>query len=201
MRIFPSLSALALSACLLLLAVPAAHADPKADLLATAEAMGKVGKFKSSSTITGDDGKVFKTSAQVIWPDRFHIVTEQMEAIIIPGKSYMKQPGSGWQVIPVDLSQMVAGFRAEAMKDSMASTTNVKELGTSEVNGHQVRGFEYDSSATIMGQTSKAHCKMWLDVATGLPVRQEVDGEAMGHKSKTVQDYDFTSPVKVEAPI
>ena len=196
-----SLKALALTACLALLATTPAHADPKADLLATAEAMGKVGKFKSSSTITGDDGKVFKTSAQVIWPDRFHIVTDQMEAIILPGKSYMKQPGQAWQVLPVDLSQMVAGFRAENMKQSMASTSNVKDLGTSEVNGHAVHGYEYDSSATVMGQTSKAHSKMWLDVATGLPVRQEVDGEAMGHKSHTVQDYDFTTPVKIEAPI
>ena len=198
MRIL-SLSALALSACLLLGAGPAL-ADPKADLLAAVDSMAKIGKFRSTSTITSEDGKVFKTSAEVIWPDRFHIVTDQMEAIIVPGKSYIKQGGT-WQVVPVDMSQMVQGFRTEAMKNSMASTTNVKDLGTSEINGHQVRGFEYDSTATVMGMTSSAHSKMWLDTATQLPVRQEVDGKAMGHKSHTVQDYDFTSPVKIEAPI
>ena len=127
-------------------------------------------------------------------------ITDQMEAIILPGKSYIKQ-GGNWQLMPVDISQMVTGFRAEMMKNSIANTTNVKELGPSEINGHKVKGYEYDSTATVMGQSSSAHCKMWLDVDTGLPVRQEVDGSAMGHKSHTIQDYDFTSPVKIEAPI
>ena len=201
MRIRPFVLSIVLLAGGALAGSAPAHADPKADLLSTMEAMGKTGKFKQSSVITSDDGKTFKTSAEVIWPDRYHIVTDQMEAIILPGKSYMKQPGQGWQLMPIDLGQMVAGFRAEAMKDSIANTTNVKDLGASEINGHAVRGFEYDSTAKVMGQTSSAHCKMWIDVATGLPVRQEVDGQAMGHKSHTVQDYDFASPVKIEAPI
>jgi hypothetical protein len=200
-RHFPNAVWTALLVCAALVLAAPAHADPKADLLATMDAMGKTGKFKQSSVITSDDGKTYKTSAEVIWPDRFHIVTDQMETIIIPGKSYMKQPGQGWQLLPMDMGQMVKGFRAEVMKESIANTTNVKDLGTSQLNGKTVRGFEYDSSATVMGQTSNAHCKMWIDTATNLPVRQEVEGTAMGHKSKTVQDYDFTSPVKIEAPI
>jgi hypothetical protein len=192
---------LALAACAALLLAAPVRADPKADLMATVDAMGKTGKFRTTSTITGEDGKVFKTSAEVVWPDRYHITTDQMEAIIIPGKSYMKQPGGAWQMLPVDMSQMIQGFRAEAMKGAMSGTTNIKDLGTSEVDGQAVHGYEYDSTATVMGQSSSAHVKMWIATATGLPVRQEIDGKAMGHKSRTVQDYDFTSPVKIEAPL
>jgi hypothetical protein len=87
------------------------------------------------------------------------------------------------------------------MKSAMTGTTNIKELGASEINGQAVRGYEYDSTATVMGTSSSAHVKMWIGTGTGLPVRQEIDGSAMGHKSHTVQDYDFTSPVKIEAPL
>src|SRR6185436_13188084 len=109
-RSFAPLAALLVG--LVLACANPARADPKADLLATVDAMGKVGKFKSTSTIKSDDGKTYKTSAEVVWPDRYHIVTDQMEAIILPGKSYIKQ-GGNWQLMPVDISQMVTGFRAE----------------------------------------------------------------------------------------
>jgi hypothetical protein len=101
--------AMALAACAALLIAGPVRADSKADLMATVDAMGKAGKFRTTSTITSEDGKVFKTSAEVVWPDRYHITTDQMEAIILPGKSYMKQPGGAWQVLPVDMSQMIRG--------------------------------------------------------------------------------------------
>jgi len=188
-----------LSLLLSALVVAPALADPKAALMASYEAMAKFGKFRTTST-TVSGAQTIRSSVDVVWPDRFHMRTEQMEMTMVPGHTYMKQGGK-WQELPMDMGKMVDGFRAEAMKATFAGTTNVQALGPSTINGKATQGYEYDVSATIMGIASRSHVRMWIEVGTNLPVRQEIDGEAMGQKSRTVQDYEFDAALRVDAPL
>jgi hypothetical protein len=177
--------------------VPAAT---QSDLMTTFAAMEKAGKFRTEAVTTTADGKSIKRSIEVQWPDRYHMVTEQMEVIIVPGKTYMKH-GGAWQPFPVDMGKMIESLRADATKKAFEGTTNLREIGTGNVNGHAAQGYEYDSSSSVMGTTATSHVKLWVDPATRLPLRQEVDGEALGHKSHTVQDYQFDPAILIEAPL
>jgi hypothetical protein len=65
------------------------------------------------------------------------------------------------------------------------------------LNGVSTHVFSY-STADLSGETVTSQVKMW--VANGLPVRQEINGEFAGIKSKTVQEITYAPNIKIEAP-
>lgn len=176
-----------------------AHADAKQDILATHEAMVKAGRFHSEGTATSQQGTT-RMWSNVVWPDRFHIRNGEQEFIIVPGKTYMKQGGE-WMPLPMDMSQMVKSLSPEALRQGYENMTNVKDLGESQRNGKNVRGYEYDTQATVMGVTAKSHVVLFVDPATKLPVHQDASGEAMGQKSDSSLDYTFSDDIDVKAPM
>jgi hypothetical protein len=178
----------------------AARADARDEVQAAYAALMKQGKFRSVGTADSPRGGAQKQSVEVVWPDRFHMMSPEAEIIVIPGATYMKRDG-GWSQLPIPMGQLIDRFKPEAMKQAYDQTTNLKSLGDSTVNGHAVRGYEYDTTVTMMGVTAKSHNKLWVDKDTGLPARQESDGEAMGHKSHNVNDYEYDSAIKIEAPM
>lgn len=190
----------AIAAFALLSGAPAARADAQQEIHAAFEAMVKAGKFRTTGTTDAPRGGPQKNTVEVVWPDRFHMTSEQTEVIIVPGSTYMKQGGK-WQQLPVDMSRMIERFKPQAMKEAFVNTSNVKAIGDSTVNGHAVRGYEYDTTVKVAGVTASSHAKLWVDKDTGLPTRMESDGEAMGHKSHNVNDYEFDAGIRVEAPM
>jgi outer membrane lipoprotein-sorting protein len=176
-----------------------ALADAKSEILASHQAMVKAAKFRIESTNESRQGKV-ENWAEIEWPDRYHMRNAQMEVIVLPGKTYMKQGGQ-WMPFPMDMSAMIKAMSPEAMKQGFDSMTNVKELGEKTLDGRTVKGYEYDSTVTMMNVTAKSHVQLWVDTATQLPVRQEIDGEAMGMKSRTTQRYTFDPSISIKAPM
>ncbi len=47
----------------------------------------------------------------------------------------------------------------------------------------------------------KSNVKLWVNLATGLPIQQEIEGEAMGVKSKTVQAIEYDASLTIEPPV
>jgi hypothetical protein len=180
-------------------AAPVARADARAEIQAAYAAMVKEGRFRTVANVDGPKGPE-KQTVEVVWPDRFHMTSPQVEIIIVPGATYMKQGGK-WSQLPVDMGRMIERYRPDAMKSSFDSVTNVQSIGDSSINGHAAHGYEYDSSVTVQGVTAKSHAKLWVDASSGLPLRQESDGEVMGHKSHHVADYEYDSGIKIAAPM
>lgn len=193
------LAAIALLA--LALALPA-HADPKADIIAAHQKMMEKGRFRMTGS-TVSDGKTTKMESAVVWPDRYHMKMDAAgsvnEIIVIPGETWMKQGGS-WMKLPMDMSAMIQSMTPEAMRKSFEGMSNVRELGSESIGGRDAVGYAYDSKVEMMGITSTSSVRLWVDEDSGLPIRQEIDGEAMGTRSKTVQDYAFDASVEVQAP-
>lgn len=190
-----SFAALALLAC-----APAAFADVKADVMAAHEAMVEAGKFRTVGTVTSKDGTQ-ELWSEVHWPDRFHARNAGGEFIMLPGQTWMKQPGGEWMAMPMDMGAMVKSFTPDAIREAYENMTNEKELGESRLGDKTVRGYEYDTTATIMGIKATSHVKVWVDTATDLVIKQEIDGEAMGQKSRTVQTYAYDPAISIDPPI
>lgn len=178
---------------------PAALADARAEIFATYDAMVKFGRFHTEGTATSKQGTAI-ISSTVVWPDRFHVRNGENEFIIVPGKTWMKQGGQ-WQALPMDMSAMVKSLSPEAMRQGYDNMTNIVDLGTSEMDGRSVHGYEYDTKATMMGVTATSHVKLFVDPATNLPAHQDAEGEAMGQHSSSSFDYTFDKDLKVEAPL
>lgn len=183
------------------LALPAL-AGPKEDIMASHQKLVERGKFRMTS-VTEGGGDTTRTEAMVEWPDRYHMkidaAGQKNEMIIVPGGTWMKQGGQ-WMKFPMDMGAMIQAMTPEAMKKGYEGMTNIREIGASEVEGRDAIGYAYDSKVTMMGITSTSSVKIWIDEDTGLPLKQEIDGEAMGSKSTTVQVYDYETPVSVRAP-
>ncbi len=111
----------------------------------------------------------------------------------------MKQDGR-WMKFPMDMGAMIKSMTPEAMKKAYEGMSNIREIGSAEVEGRDATGYAYDSKVTMMGFTSTSSVRVWIDDETGLPLKQEIDGKAMGTRSTTVQVYDYETPVSVRAP-
>lgn len=186
-----------------MLAMPA-HADTNAEVRAAIEkshaAMVAKGAFRVDSTTKmrgGDQQSVI----EAVWPDRFRIrsLTQGTEFIVVPGGTWMKSGGS-WMRMPMDMSAMTKAFSEQAMREGLQSIANAEVLGTEEVGGRKARVYAYDQSGTIMGIRSESRVKAWIDDATDLVLRMEVDGKAMGQSSRTINDYDWDAKISIEAP-
>jgi hypothetical protein len=192
-----------LMALLLFACAPFASADEVLEVLRRSHAaMIEQGAFVTEMT-ADSGGREVQTRVEVVWPDRYHMTSTgggaDMEVIILPGQTWMKQGGQ-WMKLPIDMGQMIQAFQPDAMKQSLDNLANAEELPGEEVDGKPARVFRYDTQATVMGVRSKSTVKAWLDADTLLPLMQEIDGEAMGMRSRTTQRYSYPDGLTIEAP-
>jgi len=163
----------------------------------------KAGPFRVKSTITSGQTTIDQT-AEMILPDRFHLVTQtgqtSMEFIIVGTKTYQKT-GNTWSLFPVDVGTLTQSLLSGLTEETQKGITDVKFVGTEAVNGKPARVYTFASSVTVAGQQVNSTIKMWVDVASGLPVKDEIQGEYAGIKSKTAQQIEYDKSIKIEAPI
>ncbi len=179
-----------------------AVAGPKEEILAAHEAMVAKGKFRTVG-VSESDGTTTRIENTVVWPDRYAMRADTdgsvMEYIILPGTTWMKQGGQ-WMKLPMDMSRMIQSMTPEAMRQAYEGMSNVEQLADDSVDGRDAEVYRYDSRVTVMGITASSKVTLWIDTDTGLPLKQEVDGEAMRTKSRTVQTYTFDDSIEINAP-
>ena len=176
--------------------------------LARAELPGLWGKmfavkdlaFSATIATTDKKGRVTQSEVRTNWPNRFHMKSAESEFIIIGESTWMRPEGQNWMKFPMSMSKMIDAYKPEAMRAAIDGTSNVRVLDDASVNGRDCKVFVYDFDAKVMGIRSKGSSTVYLDKATGYPVRAETDGEAMGQRSKTVVDYAYDPEIRVVAP-
>ena len=88
----------------------------------------------------------------------------------------------------------------DAIKQSYDNMTNVQQLDDAEVEGEAVHVYEYDTTATIMGIKADSHVKLYVGKSSGLILRQDVDGKAMGVGSQSISTYTYDAGINIQAP-
>ena len=77
---------------------------------------------------------------------------------------------------------------------------SVEDLGTEDLDGKRVRIYQLEQTMTIVGVESSSSTRLYVDVASGRPVRQEIESRAMGRSSRTVQTLEYLADLKIDAP-
>ncbi len=176
--------------------------DAKEAVVAATKKQLTSGPYRSTTTIVTSDGTT-ELTGEVIPPDRMRVKSEAMEMIYVGQDSWAKSSGE-WEKSKMPGSGVLAQF-TEAFMDEMAGTmSDVKFVGPGEANGTPAWVYSYTSDlskATTMKMDSKSAVKVWIGVADGLIHKQEIDGEAMGIKSKTTQVVEYDASIKIEAPV
>ncbi len=188
-----------LAAVLAAVAAGDSRADARDDVLSAYRATYAGGKLRIRSEIDAGGRKMSQT-VEIQLPDRYHIKSDQMEAIVLPSGSFMR-PGGQWMRSPIDMGKMIQQFTEEGRKRSQDTISNVQDLGAESVDGHAAHAYSYDADGEAMGVKSKAHIKVWIDSAEQRILQMVVDGEAMGRKSTTTQHYEYDPSITITAPM
>ncbi len=179
----------------LMLAATQAHADAKGDVLAAYEKAYAKGRY--IATMTGESrGKQQRSTVRVQLPDRFHIIVDENETIVLPGAAYMKM-GAQWMQLPMDMSQMVKNVSMDAYKNGVDMVQEVREIGSRNVAGCDSALYAYRVDGKAMGMRSEADVELAVCKASGLPV-QVVSSEK---KNRSTVDFDYDTPFEIKRPM
>jgi hypothetical protein len=181
----------------------AAPSDAKQTIVEFGQAQLKAGPYRVKQTIESSQGKL-EQIIEVILPDRFHIWMDmqgqKMEMLILPNKSFMKQGESKWQSFPVDIGQITQNFMQQISDDFEYKIADANYLGEQTINGEAANVYRYATATEFSGTKVVSTSTTWVSKRTGLPIRNEVEGEANGVKSKTIQEIEYDATIKIEEP-
>ena len=186
-------------------AAPAPSGNAKEAVIAALQAQLKAGPFRTHTTITSEDG-ITNLTGELIPPDTMHLTMKgadfEMENVSIGDKSWIKQNGQ-WKVSQVSGGVAAQAIFAEATTEKLnSSISDATAVGTEAVNGEPARVYTYTSTADV-GEAGKviSAVKLWVSAKSGLPVKVEIAGEAMGVKSTSVQTIEYDPTISVVPPM
>jgi len=160
--------------------------------------------FRANMTGTSGEGQPITVTMEFAAPDRYHMIGQGGEYIIVGHDSYLKAPGRGWMKSPYDVSAMMQQFRDPKFAEELNKASgggDVKLVGSDVLDGTPALVYEYTTEREIMGTRTKSQQKTWVGASDGLPRKMEVNSVMNGKPSKMVIIYsDYGSDIKIEAP-
>ncbi|MBN2086199.1 MAG: hypothetical protein JW748_13350 [Anaerolineales bacterium] len=120
----------------------------------------------------------------------------EREYIVIDPAAYAKKSG-GRSSPRIDQSRMLANFVDRLDME----TTATSGRGPEDVTGTPALAYTFTYTNTVNGALITNHDKIRVGAASGLPVKQVVDGETSGTAYHSEQVIEHDSTITIEAPI
>lgn len=186
-------------------AVPAPVGSPQDAVVAALQALLQAGPYRTKTTIVAGSDTI-NLVGEMIPPDKLHTrMTSgsfESETIVIGDAVWSKRDGA-WSVLPVSGKEMLqSAFPALAVDQLIGTISNAGSAGTETVDGEPTNVYTY-TSTTDLGAGSQviSAVKLWVSARRGVPVKQEVVGEAGGVQSTTVQTIEYDPTITIAAPM
>lgn len=178
-----------------------AHADSKDEVFAAWEAMFAAKSYRATIETTVDN-RVFQQSIDVVLPGRMRMRGGPGgDMVVTPEGAWMKIPGEDWSEAPPSTAALGQQFLSRDFIDqAKAGVRLVEALGIEDVKGKPAKVYRVDQSMTIVGTEVLSSTRLFVDVESGRPVRQEIESTAMDRKSRTVQELEYLPGLTIEAP-
>jgi hypothetical protein len=161
------------------------------------------GPYRAVAT-TETAGSTTIMTSEVIPPDSMHIVItgdgESTEVISVGGAMWTRTGDSEWTALP----------GGEMMKDMIESmlanvdgslVSNVQLVGPEVLDGEATTVYTYSSSLGEGESAITSENKLWIADASGLPIKLESNGSAMGIANHIVQTIEYDDRITIEAPV
>ncbi len=145
---------------------------------------------------------------EYIRPDRFHMVSNDLELIIIEEKTYIKGEDDSWIESPFGMNEVVEplldSFLNEATVDDIVSEMEsdagaYQYLGEESLEGTQTRVYEFSSPSLLSDEPDRI--TIWIGVDDGRIYRQEVESDDADGRILVILEYAYGEDVVIEAPI
>lgn len=175
----------------------AAHADCKGDIQSILKATENSGPYRVEIT-TEANGAVSIMKGEVILPHSLHIKIDAIEMLMTPNGVWMSQ-GGVLQKMPNAMKDQVSDMIRQGMNMGAKAVAAPECLGNSDFEGGTYQHYKYDASGDFMGIATKSIVDLYVD-DYGKPIWMLIDGEAMGHKSKTKQHITYDDSIVIADP-
>lgn len=179
-----------------------ALADAKTEVFAAWDAMFAASSYRANIHASSGD-QHYEQTIEIQLPDRIHMRGGPGgDVIVTPEGAWMKPPGGNWSVAPESTAALSKQFMSqEFVAQTKASVTAVEALGSESLRGQPVRVYRIEQTQTILGIKSTSTIKLYVDIGSGRPIRQEIDANAMGRDSRTVQDIEYVDTLQIKPPM
>ena len=185
-------------ACLALSVASPARADDRADVQKAFERVIDAGGFRAQANgrLFGPELPSMAGEIEVVFPNRIHASTEDLEFIVTPAGAWLGAFG-GW--VPTDRSLLpVTAFDPAAMRRAIASIHDVRLEGTAKTSRCPTRVYRFRASGQLPGANTDGDLRVWICEGDGKPARLEA-ADANGGNRVTVV-FDWSQRAVVEAP-
>jgi len=150
------------------------------------------------ATITTTDKRRNVTVRMMVeLPDRFHMKTDETEIIVLPEGTWMNAAGQ-WMRSPVNMSQMIASYSADAMEKGIDAIGQVEYIGEETVEGCASKNYRYSQSGEFMGMRSSGDVLLSICQSNGKPIR--IVSSQKGKADAATIVYDWDAPVNIRPP-
>jgi hypothetical protein len=180
--------------------------DARAAIIAAFHKQLAAGPYRSKTKVTSDKTNL-EIVGEVIPPDRMHITSttsgHTSEQIFIGDQGWMRIGTGKWTIAnSMLISTVLQQISGAALGDIDAIVIDAKAAGEDTIDGVKAWVYTYASDMTKASTPMdvKTNAKIWISEATGLIIRNESDGKAMGVTSHTVQTVEYDPSIKIEPP-
>lgn len=150
-----------------------------------------------SVTVTSETAMELNMLMEHVAPDRYYVKQPEGEVIVIGKNSYVNRNGS-WEKAGVDLSEMISSQSKLVTEQALQNIKDVKKIGAEPFKGKEAIIYSYKNKDDKSDEETTT--TVWVDKATGLPLKIHIEGEVNGTLQKISSVYDYEKPVKIEAP-
>jgi hypothetical protein len=146
--------------------------------------------------VFGPDLPALSGDVEVVFPDRIHVHTDEVEFIALPDRAWINTFGI-WVPTNRDLLPITA-FDPVAMRQAIASIRDVQVGASSKTSQCMAHVYRFRSSGRLPGAGASGDLRAWLCDDSGRPARLEATDARSGER--VIVDFDWSRRADVRAP-
>jgi hypothetical protein len=164
--------------------------NPRADLISSTQKLQKVPYW--SAVVTSATDLDVRLDMEYVAPDRFRIKKPEGELIVIGAMVYSNETGKWEKVEDAEASVSIRDQITAGIAEGVKSLKDVEVVGKEKFNNREATVYSH--------KVGDATIKIWIETATGLQLKNELETNVTGELMKQTTVYDYDTPVKIEAP-
>jgi len=175
-----------------------AHADARGEVQRAFEQVMSNGGFRgyAQGHVFGPTLPAMAGEIEVVFPDRIHASTEQMEFVAIGERAWLNALGV-WTAVDRSLVP-VTTFDMAAMRRAIASIRDARVESASKASQCAAQVYRFRASGKLPGANADGDLRAWICDGSGHLARLEATDARSGER--VILDLDWSRRPSVRAP-
>ncbi|MGH8122743.1 MAG: hypothetical protein ACREPT_08200 [Rudaea sp.] len=175
-----------------------AHADPRADVQSAFAQVLAAGGFRAYAQghLFGPQLPAMSADVDIVFPDRIHARTDEMEFIALPNRAWIRTFGI-WTATDRSLLP-VTSFDRTAMRQAIASIHDARIEGASKTSQCAAHVYRFRAGGKLPGASANGDLRAWLCDGSNRIARLQATDANTGER--VILDFDWSRRAAVGPP-